>query len=408
MAWQPGFRSSHARSPPQRDASNQLLSTFAGKVNDAASATNLAACSQVSRKSNRKRTFLLAIVHLQQARTCQPSYRQLRFQNPELATRLQPLTDRRTPVTSNALTATSEIKLKKQQPGAVGNIVVGLDFSPASDLALQYAAAIARQYQGQLHLVHAVQPHAYEEPETLPPETEERLREALERMQATTRRLGNIPYRIYAKHGYAAEVLALLAKSSGADLMVVGTHGASGLKKLALGSVAEQVFRQAPCPVLTVGPKAPDPADKVELREILYTTNLLSESYEALRYALCLAEAGSARLTLLHVLEASKPDTAVEYEAIVSPCRKRLQRMIPAEAQLSSAPRFRVEFGLAALDVILQVAAELPSDLLVMDVRRAEAWVSHLPDKACQLIARAPCPVLTVVEKRGAGGASFE
>ena len=86
------------------------------------------------------------------------------------------------------------------------------------------------------------------------------------------------------------------------DLIVLGSHGKHGLKKLVLGSAAEQIFRHADCPVLTVGPKvvAPGPGE-VAFKHILFATDFSAGSLRALPYALSLAEENQARLALLHV-----------------------------------------------------------------------------------------------------------
>lgn len=64
--------------------------------------------------------------------------------------------------------------------------------------------------------------------------------------------LQGIAYRIETKIGGAAETILLVAESTQADLIVIATHGYSGIKHLLLGSTAEKVIRHAPCPVLTV------------------------------------------------------------------------------------------------------------------------------------------------------------
>jgi nucleotide-binding universal stress UspA family protein len=280
------------------------------------------------------------------------------------------------------------------------NIVVGLDFSDVSNCALDYAVRIA-DGDSTLHLVHAVTPVSYTlaEPDLSPKFVNELLRDATERVKAIVPRLGKSPYRVWVRPGYAEEIIILTATATKADLVVLGASGSSGAKKLLLGSVAEAVYRKCPCPVLTVGPQA---EQNRELRRILYPTDLLSESYDAFAYAVRLAESRSAQLTLLHIVEAPHPDSPAEYESIASPYRGRLGKLIPAGVHFSSVPESRVELSLSPVDAILEVAADLGADLLAMEVRREEAWASHLPDKASKLISRARCPVLTSVERQHA------
>lgn len=280
------------------------------------------------------------------------------------------------------------------------NIIVALDFSEVSNRALDFAIRIA-DGDSTLHLVHAVKPVSYTftEPAPSPHYMDELLRSATRTLEATARKLGKTPYRLWVRPGYAEELIVMAARKTEADLVVLGTHGSSGLKKLLLGSVAEAVFRTCPCPVLTVGPQT---EAKVDLQQILYPTDLLSESYDALAYAVGLAESRSARLTLLHIVEAERPNSAREYESIASPYFDRLGKLIPSGVHFSYVPERRVELSLSPVDVILEVADDVRADLLVMEVRREEAWASHLPDMASKVISRARCPVLTSIERQHA------
>jgi nucleotide-binding universal stress UspA family protein len=89
------------------------------------------------------------------------------------------------------------------------------------------------------------------------------------------------------------------------DLIVMGTRGRSGVGKFLLGSSAEEVFRQAPCPVLTVGPHSPAKAPH-EFTRIVFATDFSPESVAALPYAVSLAQECQAHLTLLHVVAEPK------------------------------------------------------------------------------------------------------
>jgi nucleotide-binding universal stress UspA family protein len=280
------------------------------------------------------------------------------------------------------------------------HIIVALDFSDVSNCALEYAIRIA-DGDSTLHLVHGVKPVSYTlaEPDPSPKYMEELLRDATTNVKSLVPRLGNIPYRIWVRPGYPEEIIVMAARTIGADLVVIGAHGSSGVKKLLLGSVAEGVFRKSPCPVLTIGPLT---ERQRELRRILYSTDLLSESYDALTYAMGLAESRSVQLIMLHVVEALRPDSPEEYESIASLYLGRLGKLIPSGVHFSYVPDLRVELSLSPVDAILEVAADVGADLLVMEVRREEAWASHLPDRASKLIARARCPVLTSVERRHA------
>ena len=151
-------------------------------------------------------------------------------------------------------------------------IVVAVDFSEASDLAVRRAFEIgAEQARAEVHLVHVVQTYgpqvAYEMPIDASALAVLSLNEARTRFrqyadQSLARYLGQNPTKkfervvAHLRFDAIAEEVAQLAADLEADLVVVGTHGRKGLSRLLLGSSAEATVRLAPCPVLVARPKA--------------------------------------------------------------------------------------------------------------------------------------------------------
>ena len=140
------------------------------------------------------------------------------------------------------------------------------------------------------------------------------------------------------EQGEVPEVLSRLVREHDIDLIVIGTGGRKGLEKLLLGSVAEEVFRNAGCPVLTMGPHATHWKIDGNLRHILYATDFGPESLHGLPYAISLAEENRARLTLLHV--APEPGVALpepepgampvlDPSEVVASTEKQLRALIP-------------------------------------------------------------------------------
>lgn len=140
-------------------------------------------------------------------------------------------------------------------------IVVGIDFSEASDGALDEALMLSMARNGELHVLY-VDDH-FRAPEGGREAAEAMLsrieHHAVARMEELGRRQGQqVKFRKMYSHfrlGAPAEQLVQLASDLNADLVVVGTHGLSGLKRLVLGSVAERVVRLSRCPVWIVRPK---------------------------------------------------------------------------------------------------------------------------------------------------------
>lgn len=143
-------------------------------------------------------------------------------------------------------------------------IVVATDFSAASELAVSAAAVLAGQNQAALHLLHAHVPTSpatlREDPTTHRVVPDGATRAKLEgELRALAERLAPaVPVTITVAAGEeAAPLIVEHARELDADLLVIATHGRTGVRHLVLGSVAEEVVRTAPCPVLTLRSKAP-------------------------------------------------------------------------------------------------------------------------------------------------------
>jgi nucleotide-binding universal stress UspA family protein len=132
------------------------------------------------------------------------------------------------------------------------------DFSQQSEYALEMACSLARDHGARLLVLHVFQPPlpALGGEPPIPPQPEEYswedVRAQLSRVPASDPK---VPVQHRLEQGDAVGEILRVAQESACDLIVMGTHGRTGLVRLLLGSVAEQVVRKAPCPVLTV--KAP-------------------------------------------------------------------------------------------------------------------------------------------------------
>lgn len=135
-------------------------------------------------------------------------------------------------------------------------ILCAVDFTTTSQRALELAADVARRHRSQLTIAHVYEAPAVSAADVLvaPPELlSEAVRETereLERCRARAQELSDRPTRAALLKGAPAEAIVQWAREHPCDLIVVATHGRSGLKRMVLGSVAEKVVRTAPCSVL--------------------------------------------------------------------------------------------------------------------------------------------------------------
>ena len=294
---------------------------------------------------------------------------------------------------------------------ALKNVLYATDFSAVACAALPYALGICRHYEGTLHVVHVIQDSDLQfQAEGVNPVTFEKIceaksRNAMGRIGNLSPELAGTPHETYVRRGRIGEVISEIVTDQQIDLLVLGTHGREGIGKLVMGSVAEELLRQSPCPVLTVGPKAAGrvkqefdetgkdfhPAE-IELRQIVFAVDVSAESLAAASFAVSLAEEFQGKISLVYVIEES---TAAPGKRI----RQYLESLIPEEAAAWCRAETIVRFGSSA-EKIIETASELNADLIVLGVRPASDGLfaaTHFSGSvAHRVIAGATCPVLSV------------
>jgi len=290
------------------------------------------------------------------------------------------------------------------------NILLATDFSDASEKAFSYATAIARLHRAKIYLVHVIPLGSNS---LIPAIPSDRLRHEAERELETLSsrsELKQIAHETVLRAGSVWSVLSPVIREQNIELVVLGTHGRGGLKKVVLGSVAEEVVRRAGCPVITVGPHIDVPLTTTgETHRILFTSDFHPASAKALDYALLFAKQPQAKLLLLHVLPpAGLPEPGVTFfnEAainkwqakVIATAKEKLEKLLPPYAELWSEPEYAVGFDFTA-EGILKVADERKVDLIVMGANRpmsAKLSAHFLRAVTYEVIRHAKCPVLTV------------
>jgi len=292
------------------------------------------------------------------------------------------------------------------------SVLMATDFSPASVKPLHHSLAIARHHGAKLYIAHVVPPVPYlmagpEAPELgcegASQDMQQRQHDLLHGGS-----LDGLDHEFIIRRGRVWEELQAIIVQKQIDLVVVGTHGRRGLEKLLLGSVAEQVFRDASCPVLTVGPHSYREGSVDLTGEILFATDFGEASLGALPHAVSLAARAKARLILVHVVPAAPipqipgwygaSEVILMRENARMACVRRLERLVPRDEQTPIESEFVVQFGIPS-EKILQVALDKGVDLIILGLRRSPlvGTVSHMPwATAYEIVCGAGCPVLTV------------
>jgi nucleotide-binding universal stress UspA family protein len=196
------------------------------------------------------------------------------------------------------------------------------------------------------------------------------------------------------------------ARALPADLIVMGTHGHSGVDRLLLGSVAEKTLRKVTCPVLTIPPAAADaPARPQPFQSILCAVDFSPASLEALEYAMLLAEDSGKRLTLIHVFDWDEDRLLpAQFDKATREIRDehrhetlgRLRALVSDDVRAWCDCREMTATGRPHEELVLAAAAE-GADLIVMGAHgRRASDLLLFGSTTNQVIRHATSPVLTI------------
>lgn len=288
-------------------------------------------------------------------------------------------------------------------------ILCPVDFSESSTRALAHAAALTRWYEAHLTVLHVaptfdpvqIRGDLGVPVEFVTPVTRE---EVLSELSRILERSGVSPdAHLIAQAGDASTTIVREALTTRADLIVIGTHGRRGFKRLLLGSVAETVLHEAPCPVLTVSPHTEAAsADVVTFKRILCPIDFSPPALQALGFALDLARQAGGRVTLLHVVEWLAEDEPTHFNVpefrghMVNDAKQRLRSLVAEESRAWCEIDDVIVSGRAHRG-ILQEAAARSADLIVMGAQgRGSVGLALFGSTTQQVVRGAACPVLTV------------
>jgi len=291
------------------------------------------------------------------------------------------------------------------------SILIATDFSEASQKALRYSLALARFYGSKFCLAHVVSSLGLTMagPSAIAACEEAVLREAaaLEASLLRTGALTGIQHKFIVRQGELWPKLREIIRQESTDLLVVGTHGRRGIGKLFFGSIAEQIFRQADCPVLTFGPNTdgrPWFGSSSTHPTFLFATDFGPASLHGLPQAIAAANQFGATLAFLSIIPAALSSTDEALTDWPEDARMRtLQRLaeLADKAGLDLSPELYAEFesGRPVSEKILDTADKLRADLIIMGLHDSAhtGIVSHLElGTTYDVVCQAGSPVLTV------------
>ncbi|HEB91649.1 MAG TPA: universal stress protein [Deltaproteobacteria bacterium] len=289
---------------------------------------------------------------------------------------------------------------------SIRKIIVPTDFSELSDVAARSAAWLAALDAASIHLLHVIRlpllHTTYDEniPESVWEKLRQATREQMDRISRDLRDAGvSDVHPIVSEHRQPAEAVAHWARALDADLVVMATHGRTGLKHALLGSVTERIVRSSPIPVLSVKDRV---LGEKPIRRLLVATDFSPQAKRAVVLACSFAKRFGAHVDLVHVLNESPDYVAFLSEEVIA-FETRAGAM--AEEHLAAAGKAIEAEGLPVEthlrkgipgEVLASEAGRLESDLIVMGTHGFSGF-AHLTlgSVAERTLRLAPCPVLT-------------
>ncbi len=278
-------------------------------------------------------------------------------------------------------------------------ILYATDFSEASRAALSLVSTVARRYGSEVFVANIWAPIPYTllTPQNASTFNQAQENEARSRAHAllNTKELNGLPTTVIVQAGGPAVELNRIVRKQKIALVIMGTHGRTGFKHLLMGSVAEELLRSLPCPVLTAGPNVSKGSMQgTAIKHILFPTDLSEESQSVFPYLASLASEYAASLTLLHVLPietATNPDA----KSLAEPWRKEIERIFSPQLDPRISAEFLIDFGDTA-ERILAHAGTGNVGLIGLGVRSAADITTHFRNTvAYRVLLGAHCPVLT-------------
>jgi nucleotide-binding universal stress UspA family protein len=284
------------------------------------------------------------------------------------------------------------------------NILFLTDFSEPSEVASPFVMALAREYGAKAYALHVLTPgaFAYVRSEADSARTDDLEKAAQAQMLRVDSQFSGLDHETMIVRGESVwSVVEQVLRDCQMGLLVVGTHGRTGAMKLLLGSVAEEIFRRASVPVLTIGPLVRTGTHSGgRFHRVLLATDFTPEARAATPYAISIAHEHRAKLLLLHVMRNPEPKKSErKAQDSVANVMHQLHEIVPEQAELWCRPEVTVRFGKPA-ERILEAAQEHDADLIILGVRDAAGRLgaaTHLErTTAHKVVAHAACPVLTV------------
>jgi nucleotide-binding universal stress UspA family protein len=281
------------------------------------------------------------------------------------------------------------------------NVLLATDFSVASQTAFRVALRVCVELRANLSILHVFEEVYVASPEFVVPRSEldsiyQTNQSRLDSLCEAAQHAGVACETTMVK-GIPSRAIMESISAQNIDLVVLGTSALHGFERLVFGSTAEVILREAPCPVLTVGPQVSESAMTSQLEgPVVFATDFHRITSHAIRYAEPFCTASKSPLHYLHVLPRSLESNSPN--KIVPMIMTEALHHVAAESGTTiQSPICAVTYGSEISNAVVEYAKQQKAKLIVLGVRRASMLASHVPAHITyRIITEAPCPVLTI------------
>ncbi|WP_338871290.1 universal stress protein [Spirosoma sp. SC4-14] len=275
----------------------------------------------------------------------------------------------------------------------INRILVPIDYSDTSTRALALAAAMSQRHNAVIRLLHIINPDQYVfssgDGLSISLSSEEVIEAEVPKLhQWADEKLADLPVRYFVecRTGVISDRIADVARDFGADLIVMGAHGTSGIREYLMGSEAYRVLKVAPCPVLTV----PGTFQNTDFQEILFPVRPVPGALDKYEYARRIIRKNKAHLTVLGLFDrhdAHETDPVTNAMSVLD--RQLAEDSIDADILLAETD--------SVAKTVLRKSEDLHASLIIITAT-LDTPIRHffVGPFARQIVNRAKVPVLSI------------
>jgi nucleotide-binding universal stress UspA family protein len=285
----------------------------------------------------------------------------------------------------------------------IKSILIPTDFSALSESALKMGIAIAKRQNSDITLLHVIDRYSYLQPTEvflpevqLTPDFENSLKEKLKEMAGKIQKETGVIITDKVMYGLPADSICQFAFENNTSLIVMGTHGTSGLREFFIGSEAFRVVKNATCPVLTI----PGNWQKTNFEKVLFPIRLIEGATDKYFFARPIIERNNSELILLGLTEKKKPGDIGELLALIDKLKMQLHNdKVSFQLALCPCENFSAK--------VFEMVKEYDTDLIIITANIEYDFKSYFIGPFEQkVVNHSSIPVLSVKSRYDQSGST--